>query len=322
MIAPLENLPETGMRKGPKPLRKAFETEYGLSLIGKSEEVVARTGFKRYKGNVQLIFTSPPYPLNRKKKYGNLQGEVFVEWLAGYATTFRDLLTENGSIVMELGNCWEPGTPTMSTLALESFLAFKKSGSFHLCQQFVCDNPARLPSPAQWVTIERIRLKDSYTNVWWFGKNPKPKADNTRVLKEYSKAMKDLIRTGKYNAGARPSQHKISENGFNKDNKGAIPSNMLSIANTNSSDGYLKYCREHGLEHHPARMPQKLADFFIKFLTDENDIVFDPFGGSNTTGATAEMLKRRWVTIEDNPEYIRGSLGRFEGIPNLRHYEI
>ena len=41
---------------------------------------------------------------------------------------------------------------------------------------------------------------------------------------------------------------------------------------------------------HPARMPADLVEFFVKFVTDENDLVFDPFGGSNTTGAVAENL--------------------------------
>lgn len=69
--------------------------------------------------------------------------------------------------------------------------------------------PARLPSPAQWVTVERIRVKDAFTRVWWMSSNPRPKADNRRVLREYSESMKKLLDTGKYNAGRRPSEHHI-----------------------------------------------------------------------------------------------------------------
>jgi site-specific DNA-methyltransferase (cytosine-N4-specific) len=47
-------------------------------------------------------------------------------------------------------------------------------------------------------------------------------------------------------------------------------------------------------------------------LTDAEDLVVDPFGGSLATGEAAELLERRWVCIEKDPEYIRGGLGRFE----------
>jgi len=78
-----------------------------------------------------------------------------VKWLKDFASTFKEYLKPTGSIVMEVGNSWKPGKPVMSTLALESLLAFLRAGKFHLCQQFVWHNPARLPSPAQWVTVER-----------------------------------------------------------------------------------------------------------------------------------------------------------------------
>ena len=123
--------------------------------------------------------------------------------------------------------------------------------------------------------------------------------------------MKKLIKAGKYNSGKRPSEYTIGESSFLIDNGGAIPSNVLIAANTTSNDDYIKYCKENNLDIHPARMPKELAEFFIKFLTDEDDLVLDPFAGSNTTGATAEKLKRRWISIEASEEYIKGSLGRF-----------
>lgn len=271
---------------------------------------------------VSLIFTSPPFPLNRKKKYGNLLGQEYLEWLAGLAPQLVRLLKPDGSIVIEVGNSWNPGEPTMSTLAMESLLEFKKRGDLHLCQQFVCHNPARLPSPAQWVNIERIRVKDSFTQVWWFSPSPRPDACNRRVLQEYSGAMKKLLRRGSYNAGTRPSQHDISEESFLRNNGGAIPSNVLTFSNTTNREDYLDYCKDHGLAPHPARMPIGLAEFFVKFLTSPRNLVFDPFGGSNVTGAAAESLKRRWVAVEANHEYIRGSRGRFlEDLGEVSHQQ-
>jgi DNA modification methylase len=66
------------------------------------------------------------------------------------------------------------------------------------------------------------------------------------------------------------------------------------------------------LETHPARMQMGLASFFIEFLTKPGDLVLDPFGGSNTSGYAAEMLGRRWLSVEANEEYALGSRGRFE----------
>jgi len=279
--------------------------------FGSAEAVLASSHTRRYRGKAQLIFTSPPFPLNRKKKYGNLQGEAYVKWLASFARIFRKFLKKDGSIVMELGNAWEPGKPVMSTLALRALLAFLDEGQFHLCQQFICYNPARLPSPAQWVNVDRIRLKDSFTHIWWMSPTERPKADNRRVLKHYSSSMLKLLSMRKYNSGKRPSEHHIGKSSFLRNNNGAIPSNVLTLANTNSSDDYLKYCSKQGLQPHPSRMPVRLPEFFIQFLTTPKDLVMDPFSGSNTTGATAERLKRRWISIEPQEDYIVSSLGRF-----------
>ena len=115
----------------------AFTTEYGVSIQGRSEAVFEAPLAQEYLHNVDLIFTSPPFPLSRKKKYGNRQGEEYIDWLASFAPLFRRLLSPTGSIVIEIGNSWEPGHPVMSTLALKALLAFLEAGEFHLCQQFI-----------------------------------------------------------------------------------------------------------------------------------------------------------------------------------------
>lgn len=265
----------------------------------------------RFEGKVNLIFTSPPFPLNRKKRYGNETGDSYIRWLCTFGPLFKKMLTPDGSIVIEMGNSWEPGMPVMSTLALRALLDFQSNNDLHLCQEFIWQNPAKLPSPAQWVNVERIRVKDSFTKLWWMSPNRKPKANNQRVLQEYSQAMKDLLKRGSYNAGKRPSEHDIGEKSFLKNNGGAIPSNVLTYANTLNIEAYQTFCREHKLPLHPARMPIDLARFFIKFLTEPGDIVLDPFGGSNTTGAAAEDLERFWISIEASEDYIKGSRGRF-----------
>ena len=306
-----------------------YSTEYGKYYIGKCEETISRLDIK---GQVQLILTSPPFPLNNKKKYGNLEGDEYLKWFAGLAELFSSVLTPNGSIVIEIGNSWEKNRPVQSLLHLNSLIGFvsNKKAGLRLCQEFICYNPARLPSPAQWVTIDRIRVIDSFTHVWWMSNSDYPKADNRKVLRPYSKSMQRLISSGKYNAGKRPSEYNISEKGFLTDNHGSIahnvleleqiddkrelrlPYSMFSISNTRSNDFFTKTCREREIIPHPARMPLELASFFISFLTDEGDIVLDPFGGSNTTGFCAERLKRKWISIEADINYGKQSIIRFE----------
>ena len=284
-------------------------------LHGLSDDLLRSPALARFHGAVDLVFTSPPFPLNRKKRYGNLKGEEYLEWLSAFGSPLKDILKPDGSIVLELGNAWEQGSPVMSTLPVRALLKFQEDNNFFLCQEFIWQNPAKLPSPAQWVNVDRIRVKDSFTKIWWLSPSRKPKADNRRVLKQYSAAMKSLLRDGTYNSGKRPSQHNIGEKSFLTDNGGAIPGSVLTYANTHATDDYQLFCKNNNIELHPARMPIELAQFFIQFLTEPGDLVLDPFAGTNTTGAAAETLGRYWLGIEAEIKYIEGSKGRFGNIP-------
>lgn len=307
-----------------------YETDFGQFFLGDSYAELTSGALDEYNGKVNLIITSPPFPLNNKKKYGNLQGESYKKWFIGLAPKFEALLSENGSLVIEIGNSWESERPVQSLLHLECLLGLVKNSDLRLIQEFICYNPSKLPSPAQWVTVNRIRAVDSYTHIWWLAKSDFPKADNSKVLRPYSKSMQQLLKKKKYNAGKRPSEHTISNNGFLKDHGGSIahnffeldaiekkrevrlPFNVISFSNSNSNDYYMKACRRNNIVPHPARMNQGIVSFFINFLTDEEDLIFDPFAGSNTTGVTAEKLKRKWLTIEIDQGFANQSLYRFE----------
>ena len=112
-------------------------------------------------------------------------------------------------------------------------------------------------------------------------------------------------------ANLRPSGHDISDR-FSTDNGAAIPPNLLAIANTESNNPYLRYCRDKGLKPHPARFPLELPEFFIRMLTDEGDSVLDPFAGSCATGEICERLKRKWTCVELRTDYLESALGRFD----------
>lgn len=309
-------------------LHKRYKS--GSYYLGRSEEVLRSRPFKELKGKVNLLFTSPPFPLNSKKSYGNMIGEEYLNWFTDLAPIFSEMLADDGSIVIELGNSWEPGRPVQSLLPLKSLLNFisHEDANLQLIQEFICYNPSRLPSPANWVTVKRIRTVDSYTRLWWIAKTDYPKADNSRILRPYSKGMRKLIETGKYNSGKRPSEHNISQTGFLRDCGGSIAHNffelenldpkrevrlpnVFSFSNSMSQDFFSLTCKEMGIIPHPARMPMGLVAFFIQYLTEPGDLVLDPFAGSNTTGYAAARLNRRWRAIDTEEQYAEQSIIRF-----------
>lgn len=290
----------------------AYATAMGRAYRSSTEDFMLSRASKPYRGSGKLIVTSPPFPLKKKKAYGNLEGEQYLDWISEVLTNSISLLADDGSLVVEIGNAWDPGQPTMSTLPLKSLLAIAERADLQVCQQFVCHNPARLPGPAQWVNIERRRVKDSFTHVWWFAKDSRVAADNRKVVQEYSPSMQRLLKSKKYNSGKRPSGWDIGEESFLTDHGGAIPGNVLTYANTSDDPCYRHWCREVGVPVHPARMQRSLVEFFLEFLTEPDDLVIDVFAGSNVVGSVAERLGRKWLSIERSEEYLVGSMGRFQ----------
>ena len=285
------------------------ETEYGEIYHGDSLGLLHAT---LSPNSVDLIMTSPPFGLVRKKTYGNEDADRYVEWFRPFAEGIRRVLKDKGSLVIDIGGAWKPKAPTRSLYHFELLIALCRDYGFHLCQEHYWWNPAKLPTPAEWVNVRRIRVKDAVNCVWWLSKTPWPKSSNKRILAPYSNSMKSLLKNG-YKPKLRPSGHDIS-NKFEKNNGGSVPPNLLAIANTESNGAYQGYCRANNLPVHPARFPARLPEYFIRMLTDEGDLVVDPFGGSCVTGEVAESLRRKWVCCELNEDYLKGALSRFVGV--------
>lgn len=230
--------------------RRRYATALGCVYEGDSLELLpALEG-----GSVQAIITSPPFALKTKKRYGNPAEHEYLEWFLRFAPEFRRVLKDDGSLVIDIGGAWMPGSPTRSIYQFELLVALVREHGFFLAEEFYWHNRAKLPGPAQWVTVERTRVKDSVNPIWWLSKTERPKADNRRVLKAYSKSMHELFRRG-YNEGPRPSGHVVGT-GFATDNGGAIPPNLIEVSNTRARDRYQVYCRKHGYQIHPARFPR------------------------------------------------------------------
>ena len=291
--------------KGSADFRGFHQTSLGRIVHGDSIDVLAA----REDASVDLIMTSPPFGLVRKKDYGNVEADEYVEWFKSFAVEFRRVIKDNGSLVIDIGGAWNKGHPTRNLYHFKLLIMLCEDLGFHLAQDFYWWNPSKLPTPAEWVTVRRIRVKDAINTVWWLSKTPWPKAGNRRVLQPYSSSMQDLLAKG-YRAKKRPSGHEISEN-FGVDNGAAIPPNLLAIPNTESNSFYLRYCGQRGLKPHPARYPAELPEFFVRMLTEPGDLVVDPFAGSCVTGEVCERIGRRWVCIELLEDYCEAALGRF-----------
>ncbi|EOY8033423.1 site-specific DNA-methyltransferase [Raoultella planticola] len=288
-----------------KPL---YNTDLGEAYVADSLEMLAQLP----DNSVNLVMTSPPFALQRKKDYGNKEQHEYIDWLAEFASLVYQKLTPDGSFVVDLGGAYQKGVPVRSLYNYRVLIKFCDEIGFHLAEEFFWFNPSKLPSPIEWVNKRKIRTKDSVNTVWWLSKSEWPKANVSNVLTEYSDRMKKLIKNPEayYSPAKRPSGHDIGSS-FGKDNGGAIPSNLLQIPNSEASSKYLKLCKEVGIKAHPARFPAKLPEFFIRFLTEPGDLVVDIFAGSNTTGYVAEKEGRRWLAFEQIPEYLEASLFRF-----------
>lgn len=263
--------------------------------------------------SVDLIMTSPPFGLVRKKTYGNEDADNYLSWFKPFALGFKRVLKDNGSLVIDIGGSWKPGTPTRSLYHFELLVMLCRDFGFHLAEEHYWWNPAKLPTPAEWVNVRRVRVKDAVNCIWWLSPTPWPKVNNRRVLAPYSASMQHLLIHG-YTPKLRPSGHDISDK-FQRDNGGAVPPNLIALANTESNGRYQDYCREQNLPIHPARYPVGIPAYFVKLLTDRGDFVVDPFAGSCVTGEACESLQRRWVCCDLEEDYLKGALSRFAPAP-------
>lgn len=289
-----------------------YETNFGQCICGDSLNLMEQLE----DASINLVITSPPFALQRKKAYGNEEQETYVDWLCEFGKLVYKKLRDDGSFVIDIGGAYEKGEPSYSLYQFKALIKLCDEIGFKLAQPFYWHNSSALPAPIEWVNKRKLRAKTSVNTIWWLCKNPRQcKANVTKVLMPYSSRMQRLINNPddyiKGDSVERPSGHVLKKSSWSKDNGGAIPSNMLQFPNSESNSQYLRYCKLLKIKGHPARFPMALPEFFIKFLTDEGDLVVDIFGGSNTTGMTAEKFSRKWKSFELSKEYVANSVFRF-----------
>jgi len=288
-----------------------YETDLGRALWADAHAAAGVIG----DNSINLIVTSPEYPLLKPKQYGNRTGQEYLDWLTSLATEWKRMLVDTGSLVMTLGPVWQRGTPTESVYQERLLLRLIDEVGFNLAQRFYYHSPGKIPS-SEWITIRRVRVRNVMETTWWLSKTENPKANNRNVLIPYTERMQKLIATGGEFRRERPAGQGATQGGFGRDNGGSIPTNLITATNSSSNDYYHRMCRKHNLPPHPATISESVLRLFIPLLTDDGDIVYDGLGGSNKVGKVCEDLNRRWIVSEKSLTYLSGS--KFH-IPNYRN---
>ena len=141
--------------------------------------------------SVNLVMTSPPFALQRKKEYGNKEQYEYIDWLSDFANAIKPKLTSDGSFVLDLGGAYQQGVPARSLYNFKLLIHLCEDLGYTLAQDFYWHNPSKLPSPIEWVNKRKIRVKDSVNTVWWLSKSSFPKS-NVKYEKIDKKSWKIL----------------------------------------------------------------------------------------------------------------------------------
>lgn len=284
-------------------------TELGVALWANAEDV-----FDRLDQPITLVLTSPPYPLAAPRAYGNVPLARYVDWLVGMLEPMTKRLRVGGTLAINVSNdIFEPGSPARSTYRERLVIAVCDELAMHKWDEFIWHNPTKAPGPIQWASRTQQQLNVAWEPVYIFTNDPhRCRASNRRVLQAHTAQQLKLMKgggersTGCFSDGA----YRRREGAFGRVTEGKIPRNLASIPH-NGNDPALAHAKrqakELGLPTHGAPMPLALADFLVKYLTIEQDLVADPFGGWCTTGIAAEQNGRRWLTTEKHLEYVHGS---------------
>ena len=98
-------------------LRLFHRTDLGEIFWGDSRSYLFN---KAAPESVDLIMTSPPFGLVRKKKYGNEDAEQYCEWFRPFAEGFRRVLKGTGSLVIDIGGAMGAGATNPEPLSFQA----------------------------------------------------------------------------------------------------------------------------------------------------------------------------------------------------------
>ena len=268
-------------------------------ICGDSRDVL-----RRFKGQVDLIVTSPPYADARKRHYAGIHPDKYVEWFLTFHQPFFDALKPSGSLVINIKDRVVNGSRhryvwhTIDALCERGWLPI---------DDYIWYKPN--PMPGYWPT----RLSDGWEYCFHLAKQTKPYFCHDAV----KKPIGDWAESRLSNLGENDlSRHNsANDSGFGRDiskwigKEKVLPSNVITSAVVGKN------------KQHPAVFPIDIPEFFIKLLSPQGGLVVDPFAGSGTTGIAALSLGRNCVLIDNQPKYYQIALQRLADELNIRVVE-
>lgn len=296
-----------------------FSTELGIAILGACENV-----FSGLDAPITLVVTSPPYPLQSARAYGNPAEHVYVDWICKTLEPVVKNLVRGGSICLNVSNdIFLSHSPARSLYRERLVLALHERLGLWKMDELIWENKSKPPGPYQYASKARTQLNVVYEPVYWFTNDPSAvKSNNRRVLQQHTEKHLQLIaqggesRTGDFSDGA----YRVRPGSYGLPTEGRIPRNILSFGHRCASQSaYKRQAKALGLPVHGAPMPLALASFLIQFLSEPGDVVADPFAGSFTTPRAAEDLGRRWVASERVAQYVLGGSLRFQNAQGFHH---
>lgn len=296
----------------------AFSTDLGVAIWGRSQDV-----FGSINEPIALCVTSPPYPLRQARAYGNPNESHYVDFICSSLEPIVGNLVPGGSIVLNISNdIFESKSPARSLYVERLIIALHDRLGLSLMDRMPWVNLSKPPGPTHWACVKRVQLTTAYEPIFWFTNDPRRvRSDNRRVLEPHTERHTRLMqaggarRTAEYGDGA----YKIRPDSYGRITEGKIPRNVIQRGHScNDTRAYRDFADTLGLPSHGAMQPTSIPDFFIRFLTEPDELVVDPFGGTIRTGLAAERLGRRWLVTEWILQYVRGAAELFREYPGFR----
>lgn len=293
----------------------AFSTDLGLALWSNCTRA-----FEQWDEPIFGIISSPPFPLRQPRAYGGPTETQYTDFISHALEPLVRNLAPGGSVVLQLGDVFMPGSPAKSTYIEELVLELPRRLGLHFMNRITWSSN-KPPGPIQWSSIRRTQLVDGAEYCLWFSNDPNNCfADNRRILEPHTETHKKLIARGGENRTSvnGDGAYRLKPGSYRNQTEGRIPRTVWNISNTCSSQrAYKARARELGLQPHGATMPLELARKLVRFLTEVGQLVAEPFAGSQTTPLACELEGRPWVSCDTVFDYVRGGAERFVDRPGF-----